>query len=255
MKSNQIFSLKRFYSYSISSLMLRYRQLLWLCGATAAGIYFSSMFFMNNSRSWTNNEWSAFSFFAFVVTALLFIGSAFPALRSKEKSITFFMTPASTTEKFVYELAERLLLFLIVFPILLTLFGNFAIETLRVIRSTYGHTLNAESLSIANMLTIIPAKVYKVIIPTILSVASLAFAGTVVFKRLPLIKTAIFAGSVFLLILGYFYVMMEKMHLRHPWIAGMEEKQIFNLFMIIGLCAMISILAYAFFKLKEKEIS
>ncbi len=255
MKTNQIFSLKRFYSYALSSLTLHYRQLLWLCGALAAGIYFSSMFFINASHSWRNNEWSAFSLFTFAVTGLLFIGSAFPALRSREKSITFLMTPASTTEKFVYELAERLLLFLIVFPILLTLFGNFAVETLRVLRSTYGHTLNAESLSIVSMLEIIPAKGYKIIIPIILSVASLAFAGTVVFKRLPLIKTAIFAGLIFLIIIGYFYVMIEKMRLRHPWIISMEEKQALTIIMIVALISMTSILAYAFFKLKEKEIS
>lgn len=255
MKTNQIFSFKRFCRYALSCLTLHYRQLLWLCGAVAAGIFFSAMFFININYSWKNNEWAGFSLFFFAVTSLLFIGSAFPGLRNREKAITFFMTPASTTEKFIYELAERLLLFLIVFPILLSVFGNLAMETLRTIKATYGHTLNAESLSIANILAIIPSKIYRLIIPVILAIGSLAFAGSVVFKRLPLIKTAIFAAIIFLLNIGYFYILIEKLHLRHPWIAHLDENSVLNTFMAVASITLVSILAYAFFKLKEKEIS
>ncbi len=259
MKTNQFFSLKRFYNYTASSLILRYRQLLMMIGAASAGLLLSMFFFMSMQYNWKMNEWIPYCIFTLSAASLLYIGSAFPALRSREKTINFLMTPASTFEKFLYEFIERIVLFCILFPILLYLFGNLALEIVRGIKQSMGDNFPSEYLSCQLLFEDVPSKAIKMIVLGALAAFSIAFAGTVVFRKLPLIKTIIFVGIVFLAVVGYCILIFEEMKLNFPWIEpffrGKSKEEVFSLFAVLLLILNLIILCYAFFKFKEKEVS
>ena len=209
MKTNQIFSLKRFCNYTTSSFILRYRQLLLMLGAASASLLLSMFFFMSMNNSWDKNEWIPYSIFSFIIASLLYIGSAFPSLRTREKTISFLMVPASPFEKFLYEFIERIVLFSVLFPVLLLLLGNLALEIVRVIKLTNPY-FTTTNLSPQLIFEDVPAEAMKIIILGILAAFSLAFAGTAVFRKLPLIKTIIFVGAVFFTALGYFFLLWKS---------------------------------------------
>ncbi|HBL74876.1 MAG: hypothetical protein A2W90_07115 [Bacteroidetes bacterium GWF2_42_66] len=214
---------------------------------------------MSINDNW-NNEWVPFSIFSVSAASLLYIGSAFPALRSREKTINFLMIPASPFEKFLYEFIERIVLFCVLFPILLYLFGNLALGIVHEIKQSIGDNFPSEYLSYQKIFKdVVPADAVSIIVLGVLAAFSIAFAGTIVFRKLPLIKTIIFVGVVFLVVVGYCILIFEEMKLNFPWIEpffrGKSKAEVFSLFAVLLLIFNLIILSYAFFKLKEKEVS
>lgn len=260
MKTNQIFSLKRFCTYAVSSLTLHNRQLLLMTGAVSAGLLLFLSFLMFVNHSWNEHQWIPFLIFVVPVAGLLYVGSAFPALRSPEKTIGFLMIPASSFEKFLYEFIERIIFFCVFFPILLYLVGNLAFGMIEAIKQSMNIPFNAESLSYRQFWgKVMPEEGRNLLALGALSALSLAFAGAVVFRKLPLIKTIIFVCAVVFAFIGYIVLVFEKMHLRHPWLEpffrNWEKHQILTLFAVLLSVFILIILSYAYFKLKEKEVS
>lgn len=260
MKTNQLFSLKRFYAYAVSSLTLHHRQLLLTTGAVAAGLVLFLSFLMFVNRSWNANQWFPFLIFVVPIAGLLYVGSAFPALRSREKTIGFLLVPASAFEKLLYEFIERIVFFCVLFPILLYLVGNLSFVTTESIKHAMGIPFNAESLSYRQFLDkIIPEDGKNLLALGALSALSLAFAGAVVFRKLPLIKTIIFVCAVVFALAGYIVLIFDKMELRHPWLEplfrNLDKEKILTSFTVLLSVFILVILSYAYFKLKEKEVS
>ena len=260
MKTNQIFSLKRFCNYTASNLTLHYRQLLLMTGAVSAGLLLFLSFLMLVNHSWNENQWIPFLIFVVPVAGLLYVGSAFPALRSREKTIGFLMIPVSSFEKFLYEFIERIVLFCVFFPILLYLVGNLAFGIIEAIKHSMDINFSAESLSYLQFFEkVMPEEGVNLIVLGSLAALSLAFAGAVVFRKLPLIKTIIFVCAVLFSIVGYIVLIFEKMHLNQPWLEpffqNLEKHKIFTLFAVLLFIFILIILSYAFSKLKEKEVS
>lgn len=260
MKTNQLFSLKRFWTYAVSSLTLHYRQLLLMTGAVAAGLVLFLSFLMFVNRDWSANQWIPFLIFVVPVAGLLYVGSAFPALRSSEKTIGFLMIPASSFEKLLYEFIERIVFFSVLFPILLYAVGNLTLRMTWAIKNAMNIPFSAESLSFGYLFEKIAIEeAQHLLVLGVFSALSLAFAGAVVFGKLPLIKTIIFVCVVLFSIVGYFVLIFERMHLNRPWLEPYLEnfgkQKIFNLFGILLSTFILIILSYAYFKLKEKEVS
>lgn len=260
MKTNQLFSLKRFWTYAVSSLTLHHRQLLLMTGAVSAGLLLFLSFLMFINRNWHEHQWIPVLVFVVPIAGLLYVGSAFPDLRSKEKTIGFLMTPASSFEKFLYEFIERIVFFCILFPILLYLVGNLAFITTEAIKHTMGIPFDAESLSYRQFPNkILPEEGKNLLALGALSALCLAFAGAAVFRKFPLIKTIIFVCIVLFSIVGYFVLIFERMHLNRPWLEpyleNLGKQNILSLFAVLLTIFILVILSYAYFKLKEKEVS
>ena len=260
MKTNQLFSLKRFWTYAVSSLTLHYRQLLLMTGAVAAGLVLLLSFLMFVNRNWSANHWFPFLTFVVPVAGLLYVGSAFPDLRSREKTIGFLMTPASSFEKFLYEFIERIVFFCVLFPILLYAVGNLTLRMIWVIKNAMNIPFSAESLFYGHFFEKVAIEeAQHLLVLGVFSALSLAFAGATVFRKLPLVKTIIFVCMLLFSIVGYFVLIFERMHLNRPWLEpyleNLGEQKIFTLFAILLGVFILTILSFAYFKLKEKEVS
>lgn len=260
MKTNQLFSLKRFWTYTVSSVTLHHRQLLLMTGAVSAGLLLFLSFLMFINRNWNEHQWIPVLIFVVPIAGLLYVGSAFPALRSPEKATGFLMIPASSFEKFLYEFIERIVFFCILFPILLYLVGNLAFVMTETIKHAMAIPFDAESLSYRQFFDkMLPEEGKKLLALGALSALSLAFAGAVVFRKLPLIKTIIFVCAVFFAFAGYMVLIFDRMNLHHPWLEplfrNLGQEKMFTLFGVLLGVFILTILSYAYFKLKEKEVS
>ncbi len=259
MKTNTIFNLKRFKNYALSSLILRYRNLLLLLGVASFGILLLCFFILlENGHGWNNNDWAEFVTFIISIAGILYVGSSFPYLRTREKTQSALMVPSSTMEKFLYEFTERILLFFIMFPLILFLFGNMALMIVDTYNSAKGVVMNASPLSYGEMISDIEGQGKWVIIEGALFVLSLAFAGAVTFRKYPLVKTVVFVCSVLSISAGYFVLIFEKLHLNHPWLENLgdhlSKTQGLTLSTFILLLLSLITLSFAYFKLKEKEV-
>jgi len=238
---------------------MRYRQLLLMTGAAAAAIFIFSFLTLINNSTWRYEQWLQLVIPLTIACGLFYSGTAFPSFRNREKTMSYLMIPASTLEKLLYEFAERIIAFILIFPVLLNLFGNLAATMVTSIKNYQQITSNIEHLSIIKLFQNSPDGSSKVILLGAIAALLLVFTGSVTFKKYPLVKTTIFSTGVVLAIAGYFYLIIEKMHLVHPWIENMgdhlSQNQALSIFVIMLSIFSLVALCYSYFKLKEKEIS
>jgi hypothetical protein len=264
MKTNQTFSIKRFGKYIISNLTLTYRQTLLMWGALAVSIFLISLFALyTNSHNWHEGHITMFVIISFIA-GILYASFSFSSFRRKEKTTTSLMLPITAFERFLYEFVEKFIVFIILYPIVFSLFSNFAV----FIRNTF-HT----PMETVNGLVTSPFKYFQVqevfknnqdgvtgfLISLGLLLFTLVFAGSATFRKYPLVKTIVFVGVIILTIIGYFYMLVAKIKLDDPWIAGILEQstvnQRFKLMSLVFILFSLVALTFAFFKVKEKEVS
>lgn len=207
----------------------------------------------------SDDYWRNIFFFLFSVFGLLFVGAAFTSLRSQEKTLSFLMIPSSVFEKFLYNFIERIVLFCVIFPIIFYLFGNLALIIVRFTNLMLGASIDHFRDFSPGFLFEKESWGFKWLILTgAFFFLSLAFAGATTFRKYPLVKSIIFVGSVIIFSVGYIFTIVEKLHLNHPWIEKFEDY--FNKDQAIALASItmfvsgLIALAFAYFKLKEKEV-
>jgi hypothetical protein len=260
MKTNQIFNFNRFGRYAQSAMIMHYRQLLLLIGAVSASLFLYVLIITNTAMegNWELNDWRAMFFTTFSIGGIMYVGYAFSPLRKKEKTIKFLLIPASTLEKFIYELIEKFLLFWLLFPTLFYVFGNLAIKISTVLRRSMGQYADMKPFSTVVFTEGSPDGQMRLIIILGIMLFILAFAGAATFRKYPLIKTIVFCGGVVAIVAGYFYMIMEKLHLHHPWIENLgdhlSKQQGLALINSVMLIFSLIVLAFAYFKLKEREV-
>ncbi|MBN1767627.1 MAG: hypothetical protein JXR50_08270 [Prolixibacteraceae bacterium] len=270
MKNIQFFNLKRFGKYAACSLISNYRQTLLFWGAIWFAIFAFTLMNIANSHSfWNNDNWVPLFISVYCISGLLYTGFAFPAFRNKKRTYTELMIPVTAFERLVYEFIEKIVAFIILFPPIFYLSSSMAVGIRNFLSFASFGTTHVE----VNGITTFPFevisfdKLYANMEPGLfgmlfmLSVLGfvLAFAGAASFRKLPLIKTIVFVGLIFLTGIGYMYMLLEKLDLHNPWLANFEHnitaKQGFAFgSLIFGLISLIA-LAYTYFKLKEKEAS
>lgn len=267
MQSNQFFSLKRFGKYASCSFITNYRQMLLFWGAIAFGVLAISLLNMKSIHSnWNRDGWVPLFLAMFYVGGLLSTGFAFSWFRSRERTIAELMIPVSTFERFLYEFLEKVVGFLILFPTIFYVSSSLAVG----IRNTFAFgateaTVNGritfpfETISFEQLSSHTEPGLFGMLFVLSILAFVLAFAGAATFRKMPLIKTIVFVGLVFLTGVGYFYLMLEKLKLRHPWVENLEHDMTAQKGFLIGKLAFATIaliaLTYTYFKLKEKEAS
>jgi hypothetical protein len=266
MKTNHFFSIKRFGKYASCSFISNYRQTLLFWGSVWFAIFAISLLNMKSTHSNWNSNWIVIFMFGFIITGLLYSGFAFTSFRSKERTITELMIPVSAFERFLYEFIDKIAVFLLLYPSIFYVSSSFAVGIRnsfpgRVTSATYNnHTLFPfETFSFEKLTGDLEPELVTMIFTLSVLAFILALAGSATFRKLPLIKTVVFIGLVFLTGIGYFYLMLEKWQMKNPWISKLDniikEQNGFLIGTLVFALISLIALAYTYFKLKEKEAS
>ncbi|TRX71701.1 hypothetical protein [Carboxylicivirga sp. M1479] len=193
--------------------------------------------------------------------AIPFAAYGFPSFRSKDKTFDFILLPCSVTEKFTLNIIIRILAPGLILPALFYVSANLAAELalwlspdrfLEPFRFSilYKHIDSDQFLYFATAI---------ILLVTIIQ--SLLFAGASVFSKRPLIKTLVIFGITTAIVIFYFYVIIEVADLykgnKQPWFTDLNIKETTAalLLICIELFVLISTWAYAFFRVKEKQIA
>lgn len=257
--TNQFFSLSRFGNYAASALMLRSRQLLLTAIAVPSGIFLLMTFIMLFNGKWVLDEWISTLILISVSLGILFIGSSFPALRSKKESIPFLMVPASVFEKYLYELLMRLILFCILFPVVFYVVGNLSLYVADSLKTYMGRSFYRFEYFSLTLLKGFALDVLPLLVSIVVFMVTLFFAGATTFRRLAIVKTLAFWGGVLIIVLGYINLLYTKLGVKHPWTEGLyadfeQKKDFFYLLSAVFIVMSMVVLVYTYFKLKEKEL-
>ncbi len=259
---NQIFSPSRFIKYAAYQYRMRSKiLLLTVAGAFIALSFLIFFMFMTNNYRWDSRSWTPLFFLTGALSALIYIGNSFPYFRKKDTTVSMIMLPASVFEKFVYEYMVRVVLFTLFYPLFFYLTAHIAVPIIQFIFSDR----EMASFSFDNVFIEVVKKeahifLYYVVPALYILAASLFFAGAVIARRHPLIKTLVAIGVVVLSVTGYFYFIVEEMGLKYGigyvienlWIKS-EESALKTLLVFI-IFAIITTLTYTYFKIKEKEV-
>jgi hypothetical protein len=250
---NQIFNLSRFIRYAVCRLSMQRKVLILSFTGVFISVFFISQFIIMNGIN--EDRLKVFYVFSMLIGGALFIGNSFHDFRKKETALSYLMIPASAFEKYIFEYIAKIILFTLFYPILFYLAANFANSFVGFIKPSqppcpfgFSHIFEKSDHDL-----------YRFVCWIYILGSSLIYAGTTAIKKYPLLKTALFVGTIFLIVMGYVYILFEKLKL-YQGIRYFLEKMFpapdrmipFLHVFFIGT-AMIALL-YGFFKLKEKEV-
>ncbi len=262
MKQNKYFSPGRFIRLLKNDWLINQRTYLFTPIAIGIAIYALMFFIMITSKHITTGQYTVFFVFYLLMVGAV-VGTAFPGLHSRVKTFSYLITPGSTFEKYLVQFMMRIVIF---FPVALVIFWLSA------------HLAKASSMVVDPGIGIDPAiyiadfhydnffglLYHRDLLPTILSIvsyATLLFAGSVFFTRVAFVKTLILIKVIaislllWFLLLSYIFFPIEthgiKLGIPSYAIGDIDNFKVF-LYCWGGL-SWIFFLPLAYFKLKEKE--
>lgn len=231
---------------------------IWLVGFSGTLFLLLTLFQkMGNFINWNNQSYFGIFIFLFLALGAIYSSTSFSAFRSKEKSITYLTLPVSTSEKYFFELLTRVIGFIIIMPILFWVIAN--IEG-RVIHYYYPNLVNYKFSFIQAIADNFAGGWRKVAFFQVgLFVLISAFAGACHFKKSPLIKTLFTISIIVIAYLLYTYLLVKGFNIENYNTTSNgrllinSEKSSNNLFAIAATGVNLALLAYAWFRLKERE--
>jgi len=258
-------------SFSIHRLLLMFKQSLIInkkrfaiAISAFSGILFITLVWAQASVNFSN--WGEHAYVSTFVSVFLSLGISyaafsFPAFRSKEKSMTYLTLPASTSEKFVFELLSRIVAFIILMPILFWVIANlegvlvhYYYPELINYQFSYGKSLTSFTKDVD------VKQVIFLIIQMVLFGFIAPFTGGSHFSKSPLFKTlltfSIIVVSYFLfsLFLVKAFDLLQGLSAGNKGMHFRGNREIAIIMFKIGFTLTnLSLLAIAWFSLKEKE--
>jgi len=263
METNNSFSMQRFILLCKQSLIIN-KKLIGISLVGFSGTLFIALIFLqsvNHFNNWRNENYMATFAVAFFSLGLVYSSLSFPAFRSKERSMTFLMLPTSSSEKYVFELMSRIVLFMLLMPLLFWIVANLEgaivhsfVPEFANFKFSFGEgwskITQKEPFDGWAKLAMVQGCLFVFIAP---------FVGASHFSKSPLLKTLF---SLSLIMVGYAlftFLLVKGLNLEeyHPandrvLFISNEHQAIASLAIgttVINLC----FLAIAFFRLKEKE--
>jgi hypothetical protein len=265
MKTNQIFSIKRFGKYASCSFISNYRQSVLFWGALTFTIIAISLFIMKGVHSnWNNEGWQPVFLSGFFIGGALYTGFAFPAFRSKERTQTELLIPVSTLERLLYEFLVKVIAFISLYPIIFYISSSLAVGIsntfrIRIVNATLNgmSTFPFKTISYEKLFSQMEPGLFGMVFMLSVLIFVIAFAGAATFRKLPLIKTIVIIGSIIMTVIIYITLLFEKFKFRQSWLTYLEYNISAQQGFLIGtvIFAFITLIAlvYTYFKLKEKE--
>lgn len=192
------------------------------------------------------------------VFGILYVGHSFPAFRAKESTISYLMIPASALEKFVFEFVSRIGIVLVSLPLLYWLtfhlqgyfFTMFTRQEFEPVGMQYLVWIDNN----------VPAVIYSLVTGGILFALSLAFTGSSIFSKQPLVKSLFAVAVVIMFFIGYSYIVIVQLGVGqyHPpggmLLVPMQEENVLRLISIACFTGTAVMLLVTFLKLKEREV-
>lgn len=264
MHTNNKFSFQRLMMLFKQSLRVN-KKVIGISLGGVTGVLFLSLILLQNMsdfQRWTNRDYIDVYLFFFFSLGIIYSSQAFPAFRSKEKSMTYLTLPVSTSEKYIFELLTRVIGFILLMPLLFWIVANIEGSIVHYYEPSfinYKFSFNHVFTELNNSKPI-PGWNKLAIIQSGLFVFIAVFTGASHFKKSPLVKT-LFAVSV--VIIGYLlfiYLLYKGLNInkystsnnRVLFIKSEEEAIAF--YSLAATVVNLSLLAIAWFRIKEKEI-
>ncbi len=262
MKTSNLFNPDRFIRLFRQNLIHNARINLITIVAICGGLF--ALMMMNqvaaHFQSPNYNDFIGLFLFMFIVLGIIYSGNAFPGLRSREKSFTYLLNPASTFEKYLFEIVNRILFFIILFPIIYWVVFFIEGNLMHVInpgfefRSYWFFNHNISPPADFD----IWAKLLAVNLG--LMIFFIPFTGASAFMKAPFIKTMFSIALVvfFQVIIIYLLVKIIGPHtfnkVHHPVFLWIDSKEgLVQFGAVYTLLINLSLLSVSYFKLKEKE--
>ena len=264
MQTNHQFSFQRLLLLGKQSFIIN-KKLIGISLAGYAGVLFMLLLLFqskSNFTDWGNHSYMITFTFLFFALGIVYSSLSFPAFRTKEKSMTYLMLPASSTEKFVFELLSRIVVFIFLMPVFFWLVANLE----GIIVHSFVPELTNYKFSFAKALSDMADHGNMegwselLFVQGILFVLIASFTGASHFSKSPLLKT-MFTFTLVLAGYGLFtYLLVRGLHLRefHPVndrILFVDSKNsALATFAVLSTLVNLCLLTIAWFGLKEKEV-
>ena len=258
--SNNIFSRKRFLLL-FKQHFIHNAQFLLLSTGAYIGVIFILLSIVQVGNALRPHELNIFQGFlvAFVtVFGLFYVGHSFPAFRSKESTIHYLMMPTSALEKFVFEFVSRIAIILLMLPLLYWVTFHLQGYFFTIISE-----VEFEPVSVQHLVKIddnVPVLIYSLVTGGVLFALSLAFTGSAMFTKQPLVKSLFAVAMVVMFFAGYSYIVVVHLGVAqynppdHMVLVPLKEDNALRAITIALFAATAVMLFVAFRKLKEREV-
>ena len=263
MQTNISFSFHRLVLLFKRSLIINKKRFA-IAISAFSGILFITLVWAQASVNFSN--WGEHAYLSTFVSVFLSLGISyaafsFPAFRSKEKSMTYLMLPASAAEKFAFELLSRIVAFIILMPLLFWVIANLEGA---LVHHYYPELINYQ-FSFGESLTEATKdhefnQVIFLIIQMVLFGFIAAFTGASHFSKSPLFKTLLTFSIIVISYVLFSIFLVKAFDLLQGLTAGNKgehfrgSKEIVIIVFKIGFTLTnLVLLAIAWFSLKEKE--
>lgn len=258
--SNNIFSWKRF-QLLFKQHFIHNSQFLLLSTGAYIGVIFIVLSIAqagNDLQPHGLNNFQGFLVAFVTVFGILYVGHSFPAFRSKESTISYLMTPASAPEKFAFEFVSRIGLILLTLPLLYWITFHlqgyfFTIFTDQIFEPVSAHY-------IVKIDDNVPSLIYSLIAGAVLFALSLAFTGSAMFTKQPLVKSLFTVATVVMFFGGYSYIIIEHLGVgqynppERMILVPLEADSAMKSVTLALFTATLVMLIVAYRKLKEREV-
>ncbi len=261
MGTNNSFSFQRFIMLIKLSLRVNKKLILISLAGLTCTLFLGLILLqaMVNFEFWGQSEYMTTFFFIFLILGFIYAGQSFPSFRSKTKSLSYLMLPASNSEKYLFELLTRIIAFVILMPVLFWIVSN--LEG-RIVHHYVPQLTNYKFSFLENFSTFRKATnppfwgIFGTI-QAILFIYIAAFAGASHFSKSPIIKTLLSFSTI---TAGYFlfsYLLFRGLNLKDyhhtvPFVF-LTKDRVLMFFALAALLVNLTLLAIAWFRLKEKE--
>lgn len=264
MKTSDTFNLTRFALLIKQHLIHNHRMLLISIIGFCGGLFILFLIIqaMNELTALSEDTLRVTFIMIFIVTALLYTGTSFPSLRTREKSYNYLLTPASTLEKFLFELISRIIVFIILVPLLYwtvyhvegyflqVLYPRFEFVPQSIIEIPLLEVDVPEDLTLPYWALAMPFAFGLLIF-------TLPFTGAAIFMKYPLPKTLFAVAIVFFfhVFLVFFFLEILDFGKGHGngRVLGMDAEGAIKFFTSYAVIANVVLITASYFKLKERE--
>jgi hypothetical protein len=258
--SNNIFTWKRF-QLLFTQHFIHNSQFLLLATGAYIGVIFIVLSVVQVGNSLQPHRFEIFQGFlvAFVtVFGILYVGHSFPAFRSKESTISYLMIPASALEKFLFEFISRIGIVLVTLPLLFWVTFHLQGYFFTIFTDQFFVPIGAQYL--IKIDEGVPTIIYSMVAGSVLLALSLAFTGSAMFTKQPLVKSLFAVAMVVMFFVGYSYIVIEHLGVgkynppERMVLVPLNEDLALTSVTLALFAATFIMLFVAYRKLKEREV-
>lgn len=194
--------------------------------------------------------------FVFIALGIFYSGAAFPGFRSKEKTFEYLLVPSTTFEKFLFEWINRVVVYVVFFPLIFSLLVNTTTASLALYYTDFTGTRG----DIFWIFTKLEPSEITLLVLGAFAILNIPFMGASHFQMKPLMKTLFFFFLCLAAYILYTYGLVKIFDLenRTPeddcifFICSKEEA--FTFFIGLGILVNLFLMSISYLKLKEKEV-